>query len=541
MPSPHLGLEQQQVVVGLVRTQPRHPLGRFPVLHAAVVVARHHQHRRVGLCLHVLVRCVGLDPLIHLRFLRVAPFVVLGHGQRQLGVEHGVEHVDERHFGNRTAEQLGAQVEHRAHQQATGAAATDGQAVGSRDTLGDQVFGTGDEVAEGVVLVLLLAGAVPGFAQFAAATHMGDGKGHAALQQAQARVREPRVEAFAIGAVAIQVQRHGLAQVLAAAHQADRHPGAVRCGSPQALADIVVGIERPQHRGLLEHRLGTAGQLQLAYLGRAVECFVAQAQAWAGKLQAVLHVQAVGRVGQFDAVGRQALWAYLDDRQAAFAQAQGQRAGIQAEAFKHDRVAVRYQHLPLLTAGHRCDRGVVQGEVDAVLVGADEPAPLAVELAVVGEVLVAFDPWRQAGERCLRGFRVQYPGFAGGLAVEQQYQLAFGAGAVAVQEEAPVGLLEHGLRAFVAQGVATQAPRAVGVVQFGEEQRLAVVGPGQAAVAVVEGQGSDAATGQVLHVQGEDFVAAGVQAVGQQAVVGADVERAEGQEAAIGQGVGVEQ
>ncbi|MNO89556.1 hypothetical protein D3C76_810440 [compost metagenome] len=389
--------------------------------------------------------------------------------------------------------------------------------------------------------MLLLAGAVPGFAQFAAATHMGDGKGHAALQQAQARVREPRVEAFAIGAVAIQVQRHGLAQVLAAAHQADRHPGAVRCGSPQALADIVVGIERPQHRGLLEHRLGTAGQLQLAYLGRAVECFVAQAQAWAGELQAVLHVQAVGRVRQFDAVGRQALRAYLDDRQAAFAQAQGQRAGIQAEALEHDRVAVRHQHLPLFTAGHRRDRGVVQGEVDAVLVGADEPAPLAVELAVVGEVLVAFDPWRQAGERCLRGFRVQYPGFAGGLAVEQQHQLAFGAGAVAVQEEAPVGLLEHGLRAFVAQGVATQAPRAVGVVQFGEEQRLAVVGPGQAAVAVVEGQGSDAATGQVLHVQGEDFVAAGVQAVGQQAVVGADVERAKGQETAIGQGVGVEQ
>ncbi len=82
--------------------------------------------------------------------------------------------------------------------------------------LGDQVLGTGDEVAEGVVFVLLLAGAVPGFAQFAAAAHVGDGKGHAAVQQAQAGVGEPRVEAFAVGAVAVQVQRHGLAQVLAA-------------------------------------------------------------------------------------------------------------------------------------------------------------------------------------------------------------------------------------------------------------------------------------------------------------------------------------
>ena len=81
----------------------------------------------------------------------------------------------------------------------------------------------------------------------------------------------------------------------------------------------------------------------------------------------------------------------------------------------------------------------------------------------------------------------------------------------------------------------------MGVVQFGEEQRLAVVGPGQAAVAVVEGQGGDAASGQVLDVQAVDFIAAGIEAVGQQAVVGANVERPQRQEAAIGQGVGVEQ
>ncbi|MCY1181545.1 hypothetical protein D9M73_220550 [compost metagenome] len=130
---------------------------------------------------------------------------------------------------------------------------------------------------------------------------------------------------------------------------------------------------------------------------------------------------------------------------------------------------MRHQHLPLLTAWHRCDWRVVQGEVDAVLVGTDEPAPLAVELAVVGEVLVAFDTRRQAGERRLRGFGVQHPGLAGGLAVQQQHQLALGAGAVAVQEETPVWLFEHGVRGVGAQGVATQAPWAVGVVQLSEE------------------------------------------------------------------------
>jgi endonuclease/exonuclease/phosphatase family metal-dependent hydrolase len=50
-------------------------------------------------------------------------------------------------------------------------------------------------------------------------------------------------------------------------------------GGPQALADIVVGVERTEHRGLLEHHLGARGQLQLAHLGRAVEGFVAQADA----------------------------------------------------------------------------------------------------------------------------------------------------------------------------------------------------------------------------------------------------------------------
>ena len=280
---------------------------------------------------------------------------------------------------------------------------------------------------------------------------VGDGEGHAALQQAQAGVGEPRVEAFAVGAIAIQVERHGLAQVFAAAHQADRYLGAVRRGGPQALADVIVGIELAQHRGLLEHFLGTRGQFQLAHLGRTVERFVAQAYAAAGEFQAVLHIQAVGCIGQFHPVRGQPLWAHFDDWQAAFAQAQGQCLGIQAQAFEHDVVAVRHQHLPLVAAGHRGGRRMAEGEVDAVLVGPDKPAPLAVELAVVGEVLVAFDPWRQAGKRRLGRFGVEHPGLAGGLAVEQQHQLALGAGAVAVEEEATVGFFEYGARTRFAE------------------------------------------------------------------------------------------
>ncbi|MNE08066.1 hypothetical protein D3C80_1007110 [compost metagenome] len=389
--------------------------------------------------------------------------------------------------------------------------------------------------------MLLLAGAVPGFTQLAAATHVGDGKGHAAFEQAQAGVGKPRVEAFAVGAVTVQVQRHRLANVGAALHQADRHLGAIGGGGPQALADVGIRVERAEHRGFLEHLLGAVGQLQLAHLGRAVERLVTQADTRADELQAVLHVQAVGGVRQLHAVGRQALRVHLDDRQAAFAQAQAQGAGVEGQALEHHRVAMGHQQLPLLAGGHYVGNSLVQGEVDAVLVAADKPAPLAFELAVVRVVLVTLDPGRQAGKGLLGVFGIEHPGFAGGLAVEQQDQLALGAGAIAVQEEAAIGFFMDRVDHAAAQAVAQQFMRTVGVVQFGEEQRLVVVGPGHAAVAVLERQLLDGAVGQLLDVQGVDLVARGVQAVGQALVVGADAECAQRQKATLGQLIRVEQ
>src|ERR1700712_5727858 len=81
----------------------------------------------------------------------------------------------------------------------------------------------------------------------------------------------------------------------------------------------------------------------------------------------------------------------------------------------------------------------------------------------------------------------------------------------------------------------------MGLVQFTEKQRLAVIGPGHAAVAVLERQAGDIAAAQLLDVQLVDLLAAGIQAVGQTLVVGADAERTERKEAAVGQRVGIEQ
>src|SRR3546814_9155737 len=82
---------------------------------------------------------------------------------------------------------------------------------------------------------------------------------------------------------------------------------------------------------------------------------------------------------------------------------------------------------------------------------------------------------------------------AGGLAVGKDDQLALGAGAVAMHEEAPVWIVINLAAARIAKAIAVNLVRAVGVVQFTVEQRLAVVGPGHAAVAIVEGQGGHVA------------------------------------------------
>src|SRR3989344_4382242 len=98
------------------------------------------------------------------------------------------------------------------------------------------------------------------------------------------------------------------------------------------------------------------------------------------------------------------------------------------------------QQLPIATV-QRCVACSKQREVDAVLVAADQPAPLAIQGAVVGVIFVAFFTWSHSAERGFRRGGVQYPGFAGGFAAQLQDQLALGAAAVAAEEETSVRLL----------------------------------------------------------------------------------------------------
>ena len=183
----HVGAQDDEVAVGFLGAQPRHPLGRLPISDARIGEPGQHEHGRIGLGRYVVVGRIGEDVPEGLGVLdRIAPFRPLRRRERQTVVEHGVEHVDERHFGNDAAEQIRPQVGDRPHQETARRAAMGDDFV-RRDPAGfDQIIGGGDEVAEGVRFARKLAFAVPAPAFLSAAAHVRDGIDEAAVDQ-----REP--------------------------------------------------------------------------------------------------------------------------------------------------------------------------------------------------------------------------------------------------------------------------------------------------------------------------------------------------------------
>ena len=103
----------------------------------------------------------------------------------RLGVHHRAHDVDEGHGRVHGAEEVGALVDHGAHEQAAGAAALDQQPVGRGPLLADQELGAVDEVEERVPLLHQHAVVVPGLAQLVAAADVGDRDGDPAVEQAQ--------------------------------------------------------------------------------------------------------------------------------------------------------------------------------------------------------------------------------------------------------------------------------------------------------------------------------------------------------------------
>src|SRR5690606_4947624 len=141
-------------------------------------------------------------------------------------------------------EQFRSQIQYRADQQSPGTATTNRESTWFGVAIAYQFLGTGNEIAEGVRLVLQLSGAVPGFAKIATASNVGNGEHESAIQQRQACMREPRIETVAVRAVTVEIQRRWFAEKLAATDQADRYLGTVGGRRPDAAAFVGIGIER---------------------------------------------------------------------------------------------------------------------------------------------------------------------------------------------------------------------------------------------------------------------------------------------------------
>ncbi len=279
MPGLHVRDQEDGRIALLVIAQAGHPFGRLPVLHLAVVEARGDQQRRIGGVVHVVVGGIGQHPEVGLLFLGVAPLVELAGGQGNAVVEHGGHHVHEGHLGHRGAPQVGTQVQHRTHQQTTGAPAHAHQAVRVGVTLPDQVLPTRDEVGEGVHLMLHAPLLIPRTAQVLAAPDVRQREHEATVQEAQPRDAEGGFHADAVGAVAVQQQR-GLAVQghVAAVHHRDGHTGAVRRGGPGAFAGVVPGIEVAQHLLLLQEGVRAGVHVVQVHALRGGEGGVAVAQ-----------------------------------------------------------------------------------------------------------------------------------------------------------------------------------------------------------------------------------------------------------------------
>ena len=208
----------------------------------------------------IVVGGVGAHPEV-LRFDRgITPFEVFGGGQRQGGVEHGVQDIDERDFDDGSAEQLGAEVEHRPHQQAAGAATAGDKLRGLGVAGAGEILGASDEVGERGLLVLHAASFAPRFAELAAAANVGDGENDAPVQQTEARERKTRRHAAPVAAVAVKVERlrAGDATICAVDEgHGDFH--AVIGGDPNALALVVGRIVAAEDFSLF-HKRARAGR-----------------------------------------------------------------------------------------------------------------------------------------------------------------------------------------------------------------------------------------------------------------------------------------
>ena len=217
----------------------------------------------------------------------------------------------------------------------------------------------------------------------------------------------------------------------------------------------------------------------------------------------------------------------------------GEATGAQAEHRGAVEGVDADEPLPLARGQPRHPLGVVggveggPGEVGVRVVGVvDDEQPVCGGLDVVLDAVAARGDHPPPPLRLVRGQQVH---LGGGLRPQPEHQPAFVAGGADPHPEPLVVLLvdQHVAGGVGPDAVPPQLVGAPGVVEPGVEDEGAVA----AELAAVPDAGDrvveDLARGDVAHDEVEPLVAGGVGGEGDEAVVGADGERADGEELAV--------
>lgn len=307
--STHVGFEEEQVLVGLQRTQFGDHFGRFPVGDAGIVQTGCEKHRRIGFRGDVVVGAVTAD-----EFKRgfvgdgIAPLGPLAGGERQLLVEHGVQHINEGHMGDDGSKKLRRLIDHGTHQLATSATAAGGDApFRGVAALNESACGI-DEVIKRVRALHELAIEIPLVAEIIAAADVRDGIGETAIDKGESvRIKIGR-RGVAVGSVGVKVQRPAAVFLEAFLREdGNGHLHAIARFDHDALGLILAGIVATRDLLDLECLQALLSDVVVVVRGGRDHGLVVDAQCGDGVFGIAAESGGVARLGEGDALGLQRL------------------------------------------------------------------------------------------------------------------------------------------------------------------------------------------------------------------------------------------
>ena len=320
---------------------------------------------------------------------------------------------------------------------------------------------------------------MPGRAEFAAAAHLGDGPDPAAVQQAEAVGAEDGFGVQAVGAVTVE---HGGVRWLAQfrpVNQGHRDLDAIRGLHQDALRHIGISVEAMHHHRLADGAL-MGVQVIVHHRRRRHHRRVLEAKSVGVVFGIAMRKDVIDGVRKLHDVVETDAHA----PQAAFALYQHQMLSKSHYRFEQDGRAMRDDFAPVF--GRRIGHGHFQQPVVAALV-----VDAHVEtVALMGDVV--FD-LRAAGvhqlRRAERRIGRKSPDLRGGRARQRQQHPGAAASLGEAQVEAFIGLMEDAGGCGLAQLMTPEFKRALGLVNFVEEQGLVVVGPFEVVVSVDQAVG----------------------------------------------------